>query len=303
MAQRVRIELASHEPTPRDVLRIGLVQTAPRAGDAPGNAQQLHELIEQLGDVDLVVTSELSLHGYAVAPAAQILPVSLDDVVAQHARGHTVVGVGFAETRADGKPFNSFALIGDRATEVQRKLHPVATSPFDEHEVYEAGDVLRAVSIHGVPVATVICNDMWHPVVPWLAIQQRAEVLVVPVASAESEMPGVQGVWEAILRHTAQVLQCYVVFVNRCGPDGTLRFWGGSRVIGPDGEVMIQLGRTEAVNEVTLNLAMLRTLRARTPILGEVRTDFVLHDLMDNTISSASITDALGVRVPEASHV
>lgn len=303
MAQRIRVELASGGSAPREVLRVGIVQTAPRAGDAAGNAQRLDEMMGQLGDVDLVVTPELGLHGYALAPASQIVPVARDDVVAAHARRNTVVGVGFAETRPGGKPFNSFALIGDQATEVQRKLHPVATSPFDEHLVYEAGDVLRAVSIHGVPVATVICNDMWHPVVPWLAIQQRAEVIVVPVASSESEMPGVKGVWEAILRHTAQVLQCYVVFVNRCGPDGTLKFWGGSRVIGPDGEVMIQLGRTEAVNELTLDLAMLRTLRARTPILAEVRTDFVLNGLADNTISSSSINDAHGMPVPEATCV
>lgn len=293
MTQRQRTELASHDAPRPGSLRVGLVQSAPRAGDPVGNAARLHGLTDQLGEVDLVVTPELGQDGYALAPAAQLVPTSRERVVAEHARPGSVMGVGFAETRPDGRPFNSYALVGDVGTEVQRKLHPVATPPFDEHLVYEAGDILRAVGIRGVPAATVVCNDMWHPVVPWLAVQQGAEVLVVPVASAESEMPGVKQVWEAILRHTAQVLQCYVVFVNRCGTDGSLQFWGGSRVIGPDGEVMIQLGRTEAVNEVTLDLELLRRLRARTPILAEVRTDFVLHDLAgDHTISSDALADA-----------
>lgn len=293
MAQRQRTELASIGSVRPDSLRVGLVQSAPRGDDPAGNARRLHELTGQLGDVELIVTPELGLPGYSLAPAERLVPLDREQVVAEHARAGTVMGVGFAESRSAGRPFNSYALVGDVATEVQRKLHPVATSPFDEHLVYEAGDVLRAASIHGVPAATVVCNDMWHPVVPWLAVQQGAEVLVVPVASAESEMPGVKHVWEAILRHAAQVLQCYVVFVNRCGTDGSLQFWGGSRVIGPDGEVMIQLGRSEAVNEVTLDLELLRRLRARTPILAEVRTDFLLHDLTgDNTISSDAVADA-----------
>lgn len=297
---RVRTEVASAAATRPDRLRVGLVQSAPRAHDAAANAIHLRELSGQLGDVDLIVTPELGLPGYALAPAPDLVPTTLQHVVADQARPGTVVGVGFAEERPDGKPFNTFTLIGDAGAEVQRKLHPVATPPFDEHLVFEAGDVLRAVSIRGVPTATVVCNDMWHPVVPWLAVQQGAEVLVVPVASAESEMPGVKQVWEAILRHTAQVLQCYVVFVNRCGVDGSLQFWGGSRVIGPDGEVMIQLGRTEAVNEVTLDLELLRRLRARTPILAEVRTDFVLHDLAETTISSDSISGAYGQQTEAA---
>ncbi|MDN5853808.1 MAG: hypothetical protein L0K86_13375, partial [Actinomycetia bacterium] len=239
---RPRRELAHPARADSDALRVGLVQSAPQAQRLDANARDLWGLIGQLDDVDLVVTPELGLQGYAVPSTGVPTPVAVEAVAQSHARNGAVVGVGFAEARDAAMPFNSYALIGDGATEVQRKLHPVATSPFDEHVVYAGGDALRASSIHGVPVATVVCNDMWHPVVPWLAVQQGAEVLVVPVASAESAAPGVQEVWDAILRHTAQVLQCYVVFVNRCGPDGPFDFWGGSRVIGPEGEVLGRLG-------------------------------------------------------------
>src|SRR5690625_1258268 len=258
MNVRPRTELARPTYTGRDTLRVGLVQTAPRAQSLESNVRDLWTLAGPLDGVDLIVTPELGLPGYAVAARDRPTPLTVDAVVEAHARPDAVVGVGFAEARDTAMPFNSYALIGPGATEVQRKLHPVATSPFDEHVVYAAGDALRASSIHGVPVTTVVCNDMWHPVVPWLAVQQGAEVLVVPVASAESAAPGVQEVWDAILRHTAAVLQCYVVFVNRCGPDGPFDFWGGSRVIGPEGEVLTHLGRTRAATQVTLDLVRLR---------------------------------------------
>lgn len=287
MSVRARTELASPARIESDALRVGLVQSAPQSHTPAGNADDLWDLADRLSDVDLIVTPELGLHGYAVPSTVLPNPFTVDAVTAEHARPGAVVGVGFAEARAGAMPFNSYALIGAGAVQVQRKLHPVATSPFDEHVVYAGGDSLRASSIHGVPIATVVCNDMWHPVVPWLAVQQGAEVLVVPVASAESAAPAVQDVWNAILRHTAQVLQCYVVFVNRCGADGPFDFWGGSRVIGPEGEVLAQLGRTRMATEVTLDLARLRRLRRRTPILGEVRTDFVLEDLATLADSTA----------------
>lgn len=281
MSRRARIELASSHTPPRDRLRLRLLQNAPRSGAVADNILCMHDMIGSLETVDLVVTPELSVQGYATAPAADLVPIERQELIAEFGFEHAVVGIGFAEARRAGRPYNSFALIGPESTEVQHKLHPVATSPFDEHLVYEAGDALRAMSVHGVPIATVICNDMWHPVVPWLAVRQHAEVMVVPVASSDDAMPGVKGVWEAILRHTAQVLQCYVVFVNRCGRDGSLGFWGGSRVIGPDGDVMIQLGKTVAATDIDLDLLALRTLREQTPILAEVRTDFVLDDLVE----------------------
>ena len=41
------------------------------------------------------------------------------------------------------------------------------------------------------------------------------------------------------------MLQCYVVFVNRVGVEPGLRFWGGSHVYDPEGELVAEAPRDE----------------------------------------------------------
>lgn len=89
-------------------------------------------------------------------------------------------------------------------------------------------------------------------------------------ASIEGENPAqIRRTWELIITHAATVLQCYVVFVNRCGVDSGKRFWGGSRIIGPDGDTIVELGDAEGSAVATLDLGRVRDLRGRTPILAE----------------------------------
>jgi predicted amidohydrolase len=121
---------------------------------------------------------------------------------------------------------------------------------------------------------------MWHPVIPWLAAQAGAEVLIIPVASIEgANAAQVQRTWQIILEHAALLLQCYVVFINRCGTDSGAKFWGRSRILGPDGSTLAEAGATETTLRATLDLAALRALRARTPLLAESRHDVVLNTL------------------------
>jgi predicted amidohydrolase len=190
--------------------------------------------------------------------------------------------VGFAERSSSGLAWNSY-LVGDRTTgalHLQHKLHPVSYSPWNEHLTFQAGDTLGTGTVNGARTSVAICNDMWHPVVPWLAASNGAEVLIVPVASlAGAEPTKVQQTWQLILEHAATVLQCYVVFVNRCGTDSGATFWGGSRVLGPDGETLVRLDEEPGTATVELDLAALRELRADVPILAEARTDFVIETL------------------------
>ncbi len=126
----------------------------------------------------------------------------------------------------------------------------------------------------------LICNDLWQPPVPWLAVQAGAEVLVVIANSVDSQAAvPVQTAWEILLRHTAVTLQCFVVFVNRVGIENGTEFWGSSRVVGPDGEEHLRLGDEAAVGQVTLDLQALRALRRRWPLLRDARLDLVAREV------------------------
>ncbi|MFC7831057.1 carbon-nitrogen hydrolase family protein [Streptomyces sp. NPDC057375] len=258
-------------------LRVGLLQTAPVFGAVEENLARIADLHNRLGPVDLSVTPELSVNGYGFAPPAQTALFTGDDP-----RLATLVSagiaVGFAEKNADGLPWNSY-LLSDPLTgtrHLQRKLFPVSYAPWNEHLTFQGGAELMTADCQSARIATAICNDMWHPAVPWLAAQGGAEVLFVPVASLEGSDPArIRRTWEVILEHAAVLLQCYVVFVNRCGTDDGTRFWGGSRVVGPDGSILAQLGDEPGAAVAELDLASLRRLREDVPLLAESRTGFL----------------------------
>ncbi|MER6524734.1 nitrilase-related carbon-nitrogen hydrolase [Streptomyces sp. NPDC001508] len=258
-------------------LRVGLLQTAPVFGAVEENLARIAELHNGLGPVDLALTPELSVNGYGFTPHAETALFTSDDprLAALVSAG---VAVGFAEKNPDGLPWNSY-LLADPLTgtrHLQRKLQPVSYAPWNEHLSFQPGTELRTADFPAARIATAICNDMWHPFVPWLAARRGAEVLIVPVASIEGADPArIRRTWEVILEHTAVLLQCYVVFVNRCGTDGGYRFWGGSRVLGPDGSLLAHLGDEPGTAFAELDLTALRRLRADVPLLAEARTELL----------------------------
>lgn len=258
-------------------LRLGLLQNAPVFGEVTQNVAHIAELRGTLGPLDLALTPELSVNGYGFTPLAWTGLLANDDPRLSPLTSQGVA-VGFAEKSDCGLPWNAY-LLSDPLTgtrHLQRKLHLVSYPPWNEHLSFQPGAHLRTVDIQGARIATVICNDMWHPVIPWLAVHSGAEVLVVPVASMEGSDPArIRRTWEVIVEHTAVLLQCYVVFVNRCGTDGGVRFWGGSRVLGPDGSVLTCLGDEPGAAAVELDMTALRRLRAAVPVLAESRTELL----------------------------
>lgn len=267
MAQRQQAEVTAPLEEPR-TLRVGLLQTAPVFGAVTDNLARIAELRDNLGPVDLALTPELSLNGYGfTAPEA-----FTGDDPRLAALASAGVGVGFAERNPAGLPWNAY-LLGDPQTgtrHLHRKLQPVSYAPWNEHLSFQPGADLRTADFGAARIATAICNDLWHPVIPWLAAQGGAEVLVVPVAGAEGADPArIRRTWEVILEHTAVLLQCYVVFVNRCGTGGGVRFWGGSRVLGPDGTVLAHLGDEPGAAVAELDMTALRRLRRGPPACGD----------------------------------
>ncbi|MGV9348478.1 carbon-nitrogen hydrolase family protein [Streptomyces spiralis] len=256
-------------------LRVGLLQTAPVFGAVEDNLAHIADLHGSLGPVDLALTPELSVNGYGFTPHSDTDLFTSDDPRLAELTSQGVA-VGFAERSASGLPWNSY-LLSDPATgtrHLQRKLHPVSYAPWNEHLTFQPGTELPTADIGTATIATAICNDMWHPVIPWLAAHSGAEILVVPVASMEGADPArIRRTWEVILEHAAVLLQCYVVFVNRCGTDEGNRFWGGSRVLGPDGSVLTRLGDQPGAAVAELDLRALRRLRGDVPLLTESRTD------------------------------
>jgi predicted amidohydrolase len=264
-------------------VRIALAQLDGKLGDIRANADRVHTAVAEAnaGGAELVVFPELYLSGYALGEishgtaytAAETFPL-----VALEADDPATL-LGFHE-RCGDQTYNSAAYFErGRVLHVHRKLHLVDYAPFDEDRLYAPGHELRAFTSAGGRVATLICNDCWHPALPFLAVQDGAAVLLVP-ASSSTELSNVDDDWAALTRFYARMLQCYFVFVNRVGVEGRFRFWGGSHVVGPRGDLVAEAPHfEEAITVADIDLKLVADERARLPLTRAPRFELIRTEL------------------------
>jgi predicted amidohydrolase len=138
---------------------------------------------------------------------------------------------------------------------------------------------MRAFDTRFGRMAILLCSDAWQPALAVLAVQDGARVLIVPANSALRREDIVEQ-WHDITRFYARTLQCYVVFVNRVGLEPGLRFWGGSHVYGPEGELVAEAPRDEpALVTADLDLAAVRRVRRAMPLLKEARLGLLSREV------------------------
>lgn len=264
----------------QDKLQVALLQTRPALGDVEANLAELHLLLRQFPASDLAVAPELALNGYYLSGLEDVDALTADDPrLAALGRHGPAVVAGFVE-RSRHDQYNSAAVIDGDQVQVQRKLFLPTYRGWEERKHFRPGTRLRRFHVRGTQVGVLLCNDLWQPPVPWLAVHGGAEVLVVIANSVRSSAAvTVERAWEILARHTAVTLQTYVVLVNRVGTENDSEFWGASRVVGLDGEDLLSLGHEPATAEVTLDLDELRTLRRRWPLLREARLELVAREV------------------------
>lgn len=271
-------------------MRITLAQLDTRLGDVDANLEQAEEVVARAVEEssDLIVFPELFASGYSVGEVEADPALRADEPrmqkLAQRA-GSAGLLVGFMES-AQRPPhnYNSAAYYqGGRLVHVHRKLYLPAYKPFNERDHFTAGPALRAFPVADTSMATLICNDAWQPHLAFLATQDGASVLLVPSASAQSTFPeryDSREYWHDITRFYGRMFQLYVVFVNRVGVEGSFRFWGGSHVVDPWGEIVAAAeAHQEQLLHVDIDLAEVRRRRRQVPLVKEARLGLLHREI------------------------
>lgn len=266
-------------------MRIALGQFDSAIGDVDRNLAQIRELVEQANadGADLIVFPELAVHGYALGQLDDRQQLSArDERLARLASGPADVLVGFHE---DGgvRAYNSAAyLSGSQVVHVHRKLYLPNYLVWEERKHSSPGQTLRAYDTTFARTATLICNDAWQPALPWLAAQDGAELLLVPTNSASNMGAGQldnRVYWERLLESIGRMQQAWVVFVNRVGTEAGCEFWGGSRVVDPHGEVVVQAPYGEtSLTSVDIDIAVARRSRRELPLIAEARLGLIQRE-------------------------
>ena len=270
--------------------RARLAQISPRLGDVQANLDMhLAAGEEAVRDgVDLLVFPELSLTGYYLRDLTADVALSLDSAPVRQllelSRRISVV-VGMVE---EGERFSLFAsalyLEGGEVAHVHRKVYLPTYGMFDEGRYFSEGRSVRAFDTRFGRMGLLVCEDVWHPVLPYILAQDGMSSLIV-TANSPTRGPRPDGLaiarsYDAMLRSYANLLQCWVLFCNRVGYEDGVSFWGGSCVCTPSGEVTAQAAVLQLANlDVEVNLLEVRHARMAAPLVEEEDLDLALREL------------------------
>lgn len=261
--------------------RIAVAQVDVTLGDVAANEARARRALAESVDhrAELVVFPELQLSGYALGSVEHETATRPDELLGLCAETGSAALLGFHEQNGSAR-FNSAAFVDQGSlVHVHRKLYLTGYEPFAETAVFSPGGSLRAFDTGIGRVAILICSDAWQPALPVVAVQDGAEILLIPSASP-TVVPHVERYWRDLTRFYAQMLECYVVFANRVGEEGGFRFWGGSHVVDPLGTVVAEAPRfEEALLVADIDLAQVRARRAELPLLDDPRLDLLRDEL------------------------
>jgi NAD+ synthase (glutamine-hydrolysing) len=271
-------------------------------GDLRGNVGRILEALgtAERSGADLCLFPELAITGY---PPEDLLMkpgflrdnrVALDDVAA--ATGRCVAVVGFVDPAApapdrratDGggsrppvRLANAAAVCaGGRVAGVYHKRILPNYGVFDEKRWFDPGTGdFGLFRIGGVPVGVSICEDIWDPDGPVVALGRGGAALVVNINAS----PFAHGRWEerlAMLGDRATRAGCPVAYCNLVGGQDELVFDGASVVVGTDGALLaagpqfkedvvvvdLEVGRPEAPNLAVLEVSPAPPERRPVPV-------------------------------------
>ena len=231
-------------------LTIAVAQIDCVLGDIEKNVATHLEAVEKarLGGAQLVVFPELSLTGYSVKDMNWDLSLNLGTSppvlkpLVDASRGVSILAGGIEEDE-DFRLYNAAFLFEDgRISSAHRKVYPPTYGMFEEMRYFSKGSSVRPVESKHGKLGVLVCEDLWHISLPYLLAQDGAGVIIALVASPTrigGNDPELSNAKVNMENHKsyARLLTTYMVFCNRVGYEDGVNFWGGSSVIGPDGEV------------------------------------------------------------------
>ena len=263
-------------------MRVALCQTAPELLNVQANLEEVISHIQSCKKkgAELIVFPELALTGYFVGLDYHKAALRMDSPevkqLAEATKGTAAV-VGFIEESQSMNFYNSALVAVDgQILFAYRKLNLPNYGVFEERKFFANGKHIRVFKLYDFNVSVFICNDMWHPSLPYIGITQKADIFITIFNSSQgsmgSEFSNIES-WEIINKFYSRVFGIYNICVNRAGeeiPDNrsgaikdqalpedtkevfllpkveeSFRFWGGSSIINPFGQQIAKAALNE----------------------------------------------------------
>jgi predicted amidohydrolase len=298
-------------------MKVAVYQTSPALLDLKANLEDVIGKIHQGREkgAELIVFPELALTGYFVGQRYHKMALKMDSKeikqLASATKGTAAV-VGFIEESQSMNFYNSALVAVDgEILFAYRKLNLPNYGVFEERKYFSHGKQIPVFRLNDFTIAVLICNDLWHPSLPYLGVCQKADVFVSIFSSSEgsmgTEFSNIES-WGIINTFYSRIFGIYNICANRVGveewkekrsvlaaetsqlisvddPDQppqeqTFNFWGGSEIINPFGQQIAKAAlhkEDEIFAEISKDL--LRRKKILLPYLRDDDPHFTYREL------------------------
>jgi predicted amidohydrolase len=259
---------------------VALVQMSCKRGDKAENLRRMERAATKAKrqGAKLAVFPELSLTGYVVRDQvyelAEKIPgpstKTMEDIAKRNGM-YIIFGMPELNEKTQATLHNTAVILGPEGfIGKYRKMYLPTHSVFEEKRYFRPGYQAATLDTDLGKIGLTICYDIYFPEVARLSRLEGAQLIVCISAS-----PGIRrAFFETLTAARAIENTAFVAYVNLVGVEDGLQFWGGSRLIGPNGKVIVQAKYDEedfVIGQV--EYADIRSIETFVPTLRDLRPE------------------------------
>jgi predicted amidohydrolase len=260
--------------------KIALAQISCKRAEKTKNLKRIQQTVTRARSksADLVIFPELSLTGYTVKDQiyelAETIPgpsTNIVENIAKKSKTHIIFGMPELSQKAQATIYNTAVLVGPKGIIGKyRKMYLPTHSIFEEKRYFRPGYQTAVFDTELGKIGLVICYDLFFPEVVRLARLEGAQLIVCISAS-----PAVRrGFFETLTVARAMENTAFLAYVNLVGIEDGLQFWGGSRLIGPQGKVLVKAKYDEEDFVIgSVDYSDIRSVETFVPTLRDLRPE------------------------------
>ena len=260
--------------------KIALAQIQCKRADKAGNIKKIEQITTRARKqgAELVVFPELSLTGYVLRDEiyglAEPIPGPATEAVAkiaQKANVYIVLGMPELCGKAEATIHNTAVLVGPEGLVGKyQKMYLPTHSVFEEKRYFRPGYQAAAFDTRLGRIGLIICYDIFFPEVSRLVRLEGARLLVCISASPATR----RAFFETLTVARAMENAAFLAYVNLVGIEDGLQFWGGSRLVGPNGRILVRAKYDDEDTVMgTVNYADIRPVETFVPTLRDLRPE------------------------------
>jgi len=264
----------------KEKFRIALSQIKCKRGEKEFNIKKMEEKVKEAKkqNAELIIFPELSLTGYVlrdyIYELAEPVPgpsTNLMGKIAEENDIHIIFGMLELSEKTQATVYNTAVLIGPQGyIGKYRKMYLPTHSVFEEKRYFRPGYQPAVFDTNLGKIGLIVCYDVFFPEVSRLARLKGAQLIVCISAS-----PAVRKAFFEILTAARAVENTvFFAYVNLVGVEEGLQFWGGSRLIGPNGKILVKAKydvEDTVIGEV--NYSDIKPIETFVPILKDLRPE------------------------------